>query len=619
MSTLNTTPDCRPVDCGRAAPPAPPPVRSYAGLDGAAHDYDSLLRLLLDQMARLAPDWTERSSADLTQVLLELTAYAGDQLSYLQDRVALEGFLRTATQRDSVRRHLRLIDYTLDPGSSAETEVVFACTGAFPLFLPQGFALSTAAQTNESAVVYETAHNAVLYPTLSAVALSVDAPSTVDGKQMVLAANLSSVPLAGLWLLVEEDSTREWAQVDSATFTATSTTVTLKAALTATYSAASARVQGNRVRVTHGATRVQDQSGTGQATQRMALTDAPLIWVWDEAAQAATSTLTITVEGQAWTEVEDFLDATAASTVYTVSTDNRGYLTVHFGDGTRGAAPAHGSRIQATYRVGDASVSARLAGQVGPDALSEFAQRAFADASQKLTQARNPFAARAPQPALDLAQAKLLGPATLREQKRAVVPEDYEQLLSQGVRVNGTLITPLRSRAHIRHTGSWNTVVVSLDLPGRTPLAATPGLRAAFETQLAAHKMAGLDVRVEDARYCAVHIALRIDVAAQHFARDVREAVEHALLSAPDALFAPGRLGFGVAVYLSDLYAVVSRVPGVTAVAVTRFKRLGDRYPDEEAQGYINVGTLEIARCDNDAAHAENGVLSVRTCGGRQG
>lgn len=617
--------DCLAVDCGRAEQAAPPAPRSYEGIDGSAHDYDSLLRLLLDHMSRLAPDWAERSSADLTQVLLELAAYAGDQLSYLQDRVALEGFLRTATQRESVRRHLRLIDATLDPGFCAQSHVVFGCTGAFPLFLPAGFAITTAAQGDEAAVVYETAHDAVLHPALSSVALSVDAPSSADSLQAVLAADLSASLTAGQWLLFEQstdaDATREWAQVDSVVFAATTTTVTLKSPLAAGYTAGSARVQGNRVRATHGRSQTQTQTGTGAANQSLALEESPLIWLWDAAAQQSVSTLRVSVDGAAWTEVEDFLDATAASQVYTVSTDNRGQVSVYFGDGTRGATPAKDSRIEASYRVGDDSVAAHLAGQVGPNALTAFEDRAFADISQSVTDVRNPFASQAPRPPQTLGQAKLLGPATLREQTRAVVPADYEALLMQGVQVgaSGALVKPLAVRARITHTGSWHTVVASVDLPGRTPLATTPGLRAAFEAQLAAYKMAGLDVRVEDARYCPLHLSLRIEVGAQQFARDVRDAVTHALLTAPKALLAAGQLGFGAALYVSDLYAVVSRVPGVLSVAVTRFKRLGDRYPDSEALGYIEVGELEIARCDNDPEHPENGVLTVRSCGGREG
>ena len=48
---------------------------------------------MLDRMAVLAPDWSERNPADLGVALVELLAYVGDSLSYQQDAVATEAYL----------------------------------------------------------------------------------------------------------------------------------------------------------------------------------------------------------------------------------------------------------------------------------------------------------------------------------------------------------------------------------------------------------------------------------------------------------------------------------------------------------------------------------------------
>jgi hypothetical protein len=72
-------------------------------------------------------------------------------------------------------------------------------------------------------------------------------------------------------------------------------------------------------------------------------------------------------------------------------------------------------------------------------------------------------------------------------------------------------------------------------------------------------------------------------------------------------------------VYLSDVYAAVMAVEGVQSVSVSRFKRLGDRFADREAEGFIPIDPLEIARLDADPAHPEHGILHVRTCGGKEG
>ncbi|HEX6740520.1 MAG TPA: putative baseplate assembly protein [Sphingomicrobium sp.] len=76
--------------------------------------------MILDRMALTAPGWSERHAPDLGMTLVELLAYAADDLSYYQDAVATEAYLGTARLRRSVRRHVRLVDYRMDEGRSAE-------------------------------------------------------------------------------------------------------------------------------------------------------------------------------------------------------------------------------------------------------------------------------------------------------------------------------------------------------------------------------------------------------------------------------------------------------------------------------------------------------------------
>src|SRR5262249_52394157 len=65
-----------------------------------------------------------RHVPDLGITLVELLAYTGDYLSYYQDAVATEAYLDTARQRISVRRHTRLVDYTLHEGCNARAWVI---------------------------------------------------------------------------------------------------------------------------------------------------------------------------------------------------------------------------------------------------------------------------------------------------------------------------------------------------------------------------------------------------------------------------------------------------------------------------------------------------------------
>ncbi len=637
--------DCLTIDCGREPPTPSPAPRSYAGVDLMAHDYDSLLRAMLDQLPQLAPEWLDRSEADLGIVLMELLAFAGDQLSYLQDRVALEGFLRTATQRESVRKLVRMIDYTMDPGRSAETTLLFEVAGAAPFLLPSGFALGSVpikgVETNDDSVIYETFDEIVVHPALSRIALAVDAPSGPNRKQIRVAADLTGLVSTGSRLFIQQadtaipriDLTRlpegEWCELAvPPAFAAGVTTLTLVAPLSRDYSRlgdpargiAAARAYGNAVRATHGASHEQSKTALGTPNQTLELELAPISQIAPNADpfEDVEQALDVFVDSIEWSEVEDFIDSEPADRHYRVSRNNEGYATLHFGDGINGAAPPMQSKIVAKYRVGVGN-----SGQVAPGALQTFDSAfVFPLPSQKILRVRNPLAASDAREPETLSNAKLMAPYSLRTINRAVTPQDYEVCIAEGVRVNGKHHVPLQSKARVEKTGSWNTVFVSVDMPDRRPLRDTPGLRAALEALLDGKKMAGIDVRVEDARYLPLHIALKVEVSFGHFARDVRTMVERALigpLTTGLPFFAPGRFGFGQPVYLSDMYAVVAAIEGVESVAVTRFKRLGDRYPDSEADGMIPVGALEVVRCDNDASTTEHGVLYVRTVGGKEG
>src|SRR5215471_12434671 len=110
-----------PFDCRTPLPaPAPEPELAVA-IDYLAKDYASFRQALLDFIPTRMPTWTERNEADIGMMVLELLAATADNLSYLQDRVANEAFLSSATQRRSVAGHLALISYEMDEGSSAYT------------------------------------------------------------------------------------------------------------------------------------------------------------------------------------------------------------------------------------------------------------------------------------------------------------------------------------------------------------------------------------------------------------------------------------------------------------------------------------------------------------------
>ncbi|MCI0538553.1 MAG: putative baseplate assembly protein [Verrucomicrobiales bacterium] len=96
-----------------------PAPRTEPEINYRAKDYASFRQLMLDRLAVIAPQWQERLAADMGMALVELLAYVADYLSYRQDAVATEAYLRTARLRTSVRRHSRLVDYRMHDGCNA--------------------------------------------------------------------------------------------------------------------------------------------------------------------------------------------------------------------------------------------------------------------------------------------------------------------------------------------------------------------------------------------------------------------------------------------------------------------------------------------------------------------
>ena len=71
-----------------------------------------------------------RSSADPGVALLDACACVADVLTFYQERIANEGFLRTATERRSVLELARAIGYELKPGVAASVHLAFTVEDA---------------------------------------------------------------------------------------------------------------------------------------------------------------------------------------------------------------------------------------------------------------------------------------------------------------------------------------------------------------------------------------------------------------------------------------------------------------------------------------------------------
>jgi hypothetical protein len=111
----------------------PKAVDNRMGLSAIAYrigDYagfrDSMLAGLSSTEFAALDALRTRDADDFTIGLVDAVACAADVLTFYQERVANESYLRTATERVSLQEMAKLIGYRLRPGVAAETQLAFA-------------------------------------------------------------------------------------------------------------------------------------------------------------------------------------------------------------------------------------------------------------------------------------------------------------------------------------------------------------------------------------------------------------------------------------------------------------------------------------------------------------
>jgi hypothetical protein len=120
--------------CEGVGASTPQGLTNRIGLSAIAYrigDYaqfkDSMLAgLSSSKYPALAHGLRTRDADDFTLGLIDAVACAGDVLTFYQERVANESYLRTATERVSLQEMAKLIGYRLRPGVAAETLLAFA-------------------------------------------------------------------------------------------------------------------------------------------------------------------------------------------------------------------------------------------------------------------------------------------------------------------------------------------------------------------------------------------------------------------------------------------------------------------------------------------------------------
>ena len=149
---------------------------------------DSMIARLSSSEFGLQEKLRTREDDDFTIGLIDAVACAADVLTFYQERIANESYLRTATERVSLQEMARLIGYRLRPGVAAETWLAFALEppktpppelppdpGAFvtgiptALTLPAGLKVQSVPGPDEKPQTFETVEELAARPEWNAV------------------------------------------------------------------------------------------------------------------------------------------------------------------------------------------------------------------------------------------------------------------------------------------------------------------------------------------------------------------------------------------------------------------------------------------------------------------
>jgi hypothetical protein len=322
-----------------------------------------------------------------------------------------------------------------------------------------------------------------------------------------------------------------------------------------------------------------------------------------EALPVITLTGTSNQATQTWLPVQDLLESGESDTVFAVEIDTDGTALLRFGDNTSGAAPDAGTVFTGTMRIGNGT-----AGNVGADSLVYLAA-----GDARFQSCRNPLPASGGTDPETNAQIRRRAPQAFMTQERAVTMADYETVAQSNAQVD-------RAVASLRWTGSWYTVFIAVEPQGGGSL--TPPLARTLKRTIDSYRLAGQDLQLDSAQYVSLEIELVVCVDPSYFQSDVEQSLlqvlgDRILPNGQKGLFYPDNFTFGQTVYLSPIYAAARSVSGVVTVMATKFQPQGVHTGQYLAAGEIPLGSLQIARLENDPSYPDHGQLTLVMEGGK--
>ncbi|HMD96339.1 MAG TPA: hypothetical protein VKM93_03275 [Terriglobia bacterium] len=158
-------------------------------------------------------NWRPSAKGDLALQMMEWWAYVADILTFYNERIANQDYLRTADLPESVQRLIRILGYRPRPGIGATGTLGALMTGVAPFTVAQGFQVQSKPGPGQQAQIFELSSDTLIQAPAAVSADPLPNPALLgpDGASVLLQGVVSSVKKDDDLLLME----RGWGGTDS--------------------------------------------------------------------------------------------------------------------------------------------------------------------------------------------------------------------------------------------------------------------------------------------------------------------------------------------------------------------------------------------------------------------
>lgn len=488
-------------------------------IDYTSRDYyalrEDLIAIVKQRVnANLDTQWTGEDPADFGIALIEAFAYMGDILNYYIDRVANEGYLPTATQRQSIINLAALYGYTPSGYQAANTVLTFTNSGDTDFTVPAGTQVSGEVTLNDTVVqvIFTTTEEAVVPAAVGEVFGSIEVTAkngeAIAGREGNEAANIYDI--AGELLSVSDGSANQ----------------------------------------------------TYQLYENQVVDNTVVVYVQNGDLY------------EPWEQVVHLSDYGPNDAVYALTLDADDFVSVNFGDGVSGAIPSVGAAIKAQYDVGGGSVGnialsiikdiVSIPGIVGDDLNAALA-------NLEVFNSEPGYGGTDPE---DNESIRTNAPKLLTALNRAVSLKDYANLalaVTDVGKANASAITPTSVSLYVAPKRSAGTAeeFPGFDAANATVQTTLTDVLTSVSSFMEDKIQIGVDLKVFPPTYVPVQATISFIKYPQYTTEQIKSEIKSTILSR----FAYEYLTFEQSLSPRDIEFELMQIPGVRLAKVSGLLR----------------------------------------------